>query len=397
MQLSYQEQPLKHSQPLELKSTVKHAVQDFLRANNLAHIDCPELTLNNNNLFLHSHESLRTALAVFKLQDVINLAPITRQEADNAHQLFKVYDLKCNNGIWSVMFDYTDQSLLPQTKEQAAFMLVAPYLKEMPRATQSANPSFLTVLQKQALWSESKAVANILTPALKQRESCKADLKAGNLLRIFKMALRNETSAVKQVTESDHKIIVINKNLGLWQTCNPGQKVILSESLKVLIDQLWALRECEGFEIGTLVRTENDYQKIEDIKPGQIVVAFDTQKQELTARKVLATYKEHVSSYALITFTDTTIKTAVDQKLYIPSQDVWVTAEELSKSAELQANLPDAILDIKIVPEPTDICKLTVEQDHNFFVTEHDILAHNVIPCVVIPAAGAAAPFGMFS
>lgn len=148
----------------------------------------------------------------------------------------------------------------------------------------------------------------------------------------------------------------------------------------------------EGFAFGTLVKTDSCYKKIEDIRPGQIVIAYDIQKQELTYRKVLNVFYKHVSHYVEITLNDTTIQTAANQKIYIPCIAKYVTAEELSKSAELQTAFHIPFSSIRLINAEADICMLTVEQDHNFFVSEQEILAHNFVPLVFIaPAAPAAA------
>ena len=123
----------------------------------------------------------------------------------------------------------------------------------------------------------------------------------------------------------------------------------------------------EGFAFGTLVKTDSCYKKIEDIQLGQIVIAYDVQKQEFTYCKVLNIFHKHVSSYVEIKLNDTMIRTAANQKLYIPSIAKYVTAEELSKSAELQTAFHIPISGIQVINAEADICMLTVEQDHNFF------------------------------
>jgi hypothetical protein len=497
-----------------LASYLDYSRQLFLQAN--PQIDMQSLAMHARGGLLMQYDKVTKAgVATFRLPDEKELPSLTAQEAEKIRKYFKVYEIKMIEGHCVILFNYTDEKLLPQNKLQAALLLLRPTLNDIPFAAESSHHSFLSELQQTAIFTAnqtkpseasfasesqhtnecaadlskegllhalkisshsaftaqkqntgvdqvissidktlelpqmavsgqkegvagglkvfidqiwelkdqggfaSRAVAqadsdckrfqdiqlndqaaseinkNIPAPLafyMQQRDQCKIDLSKGSLIYIYKIKSGDPHKAEKQFSVSDQKIDIINRNLSILNTLGSSQKRAISEALNHQIDELWEIKVNEGFAIGTLVKTDSSYQKIEDIKPGQTVIAYDAQKQELTSRKVLNTFTKHVSSYVLITLNGTTIKTAVDQKLHIPSKNLYVTAKELSKSAELQAAYPIAISDIELVDAEADICMLTVEQDHNFFVSEQDVLAHNIAPLfVLVPLAAPAA------
>lgn len=156
-----------------------------------------------------------------------------------------------------------------------------------------------------------------------------------------------------------------------------------SQTLDQQFHQIRIKAEQEGFATGTFVKTDGNYQRIEDIQSGQLVTSYDIRNKNQTERKVVNVCKESVERYIQITLNNTVFNAAFDQKFYIPSKNTWVTAYELSESKDLQQHFPSKIIDIKAVLEQADICKITVEIDHNYYVTKNDLLTHNFVPLAI--------------
>lgn len=370
MEFGHQELALQHTQPLELTQEVTYAVREFLHENHLSQADCPAMAFNNN-LFLQTHEALNTAVAVFTMPNVFQVAPINNQEANRACSLFRVYKLpEYKNGMWSVMFDYANRKLLPVTSTQAAFLLIAPYLKEMPRTDEVISRPFLTQDQQQE-------ISAALLP--EHRNACKQEIEDGTLIEIFK--IEQSSNKQKESVQSTQAIALFNRILCKYRQNDPTQ-VTISKELTTVLNQIWELRDREGFAVGTIVQTDSECKQIEEIQINDLVAAKDLKTDTQTLNRVVNICKEQIPTYFQIIFDNRTINVAPDQPLYLPGLAKYVTAFELSQSQELQNFVPGSILEINQINEPIEVYKLTVENDHNFYVDDN-LLAHNHTPSPV--------------
>jgi hypothetical protein len=79
---------------------------------------------------------------------------------------------------------------------------------------------------------------------------------------------------------------------------------------------------------------------------------------------------------------------AADQKMYVPQREVWQRADQLVVGDALYCSSGDwlPIESIYAVTGDVELCDITVAQTHNFYVTKHGILAHNMAQFVVIAA-----------
>ena len=164
------------------------------------------------------------------------------------------------------------------------------------------------------------------------------------------------------------------------------------------------IRTC--FVAGTLVRVHpntpgarsingKSFKDIETIEVGERVLAWNEETGELTWRAVLKTYVRRVKQIYRIKYADgTSIDTTWNHPFYIEGRG-WVIAEDLKQGdASLTAldrapgrNLAATgtsdstkrIDTIQIIDRatPETVYNFTVEIDHNYFVSEAEILVHN--------------------
>lgn len=555
----------------DLQTIKEYIANYFNEENKLTKYDISKEILKDD-IYLQYNEKLKTAVVVFKMPEQSEIAPLTEEQSAKAMDLLRVYKVENINGYCSIMFDYDNAAILPESKEQAVLMLLVPRLKDAYATANSESASksleLLNDQQKAALANEQQAIKkdNESGKTEKEAQSHSSQIKSKELLNqlqinlntkdkeitshlnvfhatvdhylsgisasrnfnqqvlfaniIALMAERMAITSISQQNAADFGSIVA-KAFQIISTINPlslshfmtnpdvqdAEMATLSHLLADLelrtifsnsegfkgsveawkkqleqaltdtfagkenatyagfsldqiitlmsdsclrgiqrqysdalfienkkadlelvsvlgedfaldvikdyeklyiryfrttfrsdiIDQNGILRgaeeynkilsnqfdqvrvraEQEGFVIGTFVKTDGNYQRIEDIQSGQLITSYDIRNKNQTERKVINVYKESVERYIQITLDSMVLNAAFDQKFYIPSKNIWVTAYELSESNELQQHFPSKILDIKAVLEQADICKLTVEIDHNFYVTKDDLLTHN--------------------
>jgi hypothetical protein len=119
------------------------------------------------------------------------------------------------------------------------------------------------------------------------------------------------------------------------------------------------------FEKGTLVRMEEGYKPIEEVKVGDMVWTFNQVTDVEELKQVLRTpfYEEHEEDLLEITFEDgTVVRCTENHPFYVDGE--WVLASELNQN---KTSLGKA----------ANVYDLTVEGNSNYFVTESNILVHN--------------------
>ena len=133
----------------------------------------------------------------------------------------------------------------------------------------------------------------------------------------------------------------------------------------------------EGLLGSTQVKTDTGYCKIEDLKVGDTVACYDIHNSKQTYSKITHADKLHLSKHIQITINNQTIHVAPEHKFYIPSSEAWVTAEDLITYPELRRFIDPNIQDVKEVNQALDVIRITVDSNHNFYITPGNILVHN--------------------
>ena len=135
-----------------------------------------------------------------------------------------------------------------------------------------------------------------------------------------------------------------------------------------------------GFAEDTLVKTPTGYCCIGQISPGDEVITFDYERGRYVTNCV-GKVVSHTSERCIrVVVADVVIVTDYDQRFYSSNNNCWlsfseVTLNDQSKTLFTSEQI-DSVLPIK---EPIVLFDLVVETNHNFCVTTHDIIVHNLV------------------
>jgi hypothetical protein len=147
---------------------------------------------------------------------------------------------------------------------------------------------------------------------------------------------------------------------------------------------------CEGFLAGTLVRIPTGYYKIEELKPGDLIVGYDFTSNKITGSKILAIYKERIDKYIQLSCNNNKIiGVSPTQKFYLFNLKKWAKLQDILNNPRLLYAFQENY-NIKFLVEielEVDIYKFSIENINNFFVTDNNILVHNFIPIIGLSIA----------
>lgn len=136
----------------------------------------------------------------------------------------------------------------------------------------------------------------------------------------------------------------------------------------------------EGFLAGTLIKTADDYQLIEKLSVGDLILSVDSEGQ-IVKSKIAKIQKTKAKSFVLINLDTQILLAAVGQKFYLPESKAWEKAKDLSLASQLLAgNERLAAKSLQLVEHPTEVFAISLDENHNFFATKSDVLVHNVLP-----------------
>jgi len=170
----------------------------------------------------------------------------------------------------------------------------------------------------------------------------------------------------------------------LSHTQNSPQISELSDNL------LQTLRQKEGLVGSTLVKTGNGYSKIEDLKIGNAVLCYDAKTNRQQLSKVTYVDKINLAEHIQITINDQILQVAPEHKFWLQSSHTWITAEELAQHPEMLQQVNPQFQQVQKVNQELDVIRITVDKNHNFYITEHNILTHNFVVLEVLLTWGAA-------
>lgn len=134
-----------------------------------------------------------------------------------------------------------------------------------------------------------------------------------------------------------------------------------------------------GFAAGTQVNTDFDeYELIENIKPGSSVLAFDFTTETVTYAKVKAVNKQTEKKLIKLTVDKKPIFMGINQTLYLPFWWYFIASPFLQRGDQLfKVSLGDfeIVEGVEIIEQETDLYALEIELLNNYFV--EDVLTHN--------------------
>ena len=134
-----------------------------------------------------------------------------------------------------------------------------------------------------------------------------------------------------------------------------------------------------GFNGNTLIATPDGYVCISSLKIGDSVLSYNFESSQICTRKVLHVESHTDTEYRKLVFTNSErLELALDQKLLITPYG-WLDASQLVRRLQFGSSKKSQILRSQYIRELIELYEISVEEDQNFFVTENNILAHNMV------------------
>ena len=135
------------------------------------------------------------------------------------------------------------------------------------------------------------------------------------------------------------------------------------------------------FLAGTPVHTINGLKPIEEIEKGDMVLCYDTEKQQLDQKTVSDVFNNHTLKYRVITTENGDVIKATGQHLfYLKSSNTWIKCYQLKIGMSLYDAQRDGLVKItalETIEEKVPTYNLEVETHHNYLVGETGFVAHN--------------------
>lgn len=141
-----------------------------------------------------------------------------------------------------------------------------------------------------------------------------------------------------------------------------------------------------GFVAGTIVHTFTGPDTIQNIRIGDRLLSFDLETGKVVESRVTDTHQEQVDELARLVIEGEEFYVNPDHRFYIADTHEWVAARSLQPGTDVLLSKTGKYLTIDqvvVIAGKSYIYDLTVEDTKNYFVGEHQVLAHNfafVIP-----------------
>lgn len=271
-----------------------------------------------NGFAITVDQQSKSAVVAFEIPTQTQMPQLTEQEIKRAKEMFAVCKIETHGQCKVVTFRYGDEKLLPRNKEQAIFLLYSPYLK---------------------------AIDAKKTLGIQATQSAKNPLNEAQAAVLY-----------AKTTDNADK----NKPTSL-------RDEMLAKA---------ALYK-EGFFGSTMVKTAQGNSKIEDLKVGDLVACYDPAIAKQTYSAVTFADKQHVSKHIQIKINDQIVHVAHGHQFYVETLDALVSAHDLLSNPFLCEVVDSNIQDVQEINQPLDVVRITVDGNHNFYITNHNILVHN--------------------
>jgi hypothetical protein len=139
----------------------------------------------------------------------------------------------------------------------------------------------------------------------------------------------------------------------------------------------------DGFLAGTLVKTPTGFLPIEQLRLNDEVFCFDL-ANTYTTRPIIHITTGVTDHYVQLCIDGTYLNVAPDQLLYLPQEERWIKAEQLTTDHVLLAYdmRHIDIESVELISATAEVHKVTVSECHNLCVSPQAIIAHNFFPLI---------------
>lgn len=159
---------------------------------------------------------------------------------------------------------------------------------------------------------------------------------------------------------------------------NPLQQQIISCRNEFVVN------DEEGLCGDTIIQTKQGYYPISALKVGDKIAACDLYTGEKTFSTITRIERAMVQSHVCIQLNNETLIVAPGQQFNVSENKknvlFWIAAQRLVFLPDCWKLIHPLITNVQEVKESRELYRLTIEENHNFFITHDDILVHNFIP-----------------
>ena len=201
-------------------------------------------------------------------------------------------------------------------------------------------------------------------------------ISIGDVINTDSSTCRNGSSS----GDHNYTTLLVNISLNENMTAVPSSDVTIS-NLKHEIVYSQTNKTCETcFVAGTKVLTENGYKNIEDIKIGELVYSVDVDSNKKELKKVLNTIKNYTYEIYKLKIGNEFVETTWNHPFYVIDKG-WVMASKLTLGDIILSDKDNVgkVNDIVIIKndKKVPVYNITVEDYHNYIITEDNLLVHN--------------------
>ncbi|ASR45358.1 hypothetical protein B4V02_00855 [Paenibacillus kribbensis] len=142
------------------------------------------------------------------------------------------------------------------------------------------------------------------------------------------------------------------------------------------------ISKCNCFTAGTKVQTDEGEKPIEDIEVGEWVLSKDEATGEVAYKEVTATFNHETDEIYQIKVGNQVIESTFNHPFYVKGKG-WTFVKDL-KIGDLLVQSDGNTLkvdSIKVEHKHITVYNMTVDEFHNYFVSDLEIWVHNTGPC----------------
>ncbi|MBE9127623.1 MULTISPECIES: Hint domain-containing protein [unclassified Coleofasciculus] len=133
------------------------------------------------------------------------------------------------------------------------------------------------------------------------------------------------------------------------------------------------------FPAGTLVKTPEGDQAIENLAPGKFVFAYDFDANCVVERPITAVHKNWTQFIVVIETEQGKLSSTRSHPYWVESESKWLRAVDIQKGMMLRLINSDLLTvhSVETYAAEEDTYNFEVEQFHNYFVNSSGVLVHN--------------------